>query len=56
MTPPPVPPASVTVSGIACGWATVATWQRAGFPVVDSDDPSAHDDLVRRAAAAAGVG
>lgn len=28
----------------------------AGFLVVDSDDPTAHDDLVRRAAAAAGVG
>lgn len=28
----------------------------AGFLVVDSDDPTAHDDLVRRAAAVAGVG
>ncbi|MGY1691469.1 hypothetical protein [Geodermatophilus sp. SYSU D01105] len=28
-------------------------WDDAGYPVVDGDDPSVHEDLVRRAADAA---
>lgn len=50
-----VAPGTIAVwSGLHCPWAHVPVWRlwdAFGFPVVDAADPTAYDELVRRAAA-----
>ncbi|SDN80543.1 hypothetical protein [Geodermatophilus sp. DSM 45219] len=70
MTVDVAPGTVAVYTDVVCAWSTVALQRfhaararlglhdrvrdDAGYPVVDADDPGVHEDLVRRAANAAG--